>query len=132
MKSGPITKLKKVKPWTTDYADKKFSLYIRTRDPMCRRCLVVPSRDNSHYWARGHSATRFDPENCIGLCRPCHDEWEHLKNYEYKEWMLNWLGREKYDALERRARGFKKRDQAVRECREFLSTLPARADADIC
>lgn len=96
-------------------ADKSFSLFIRTRDPMCRRCIFKPSSDCSHFWGRGNSGTRYDPKNCIGLCRPCHDYWEHQKNNEYKEWMLKWLGPKEYELLERRARGFKKRSDAVLE-----------------
>lgn len=111
----------KKKVWTTTTADKKFSVYIRTRDPKCMRCNREATSDCSHFWGRGHSATRYDPENCIGLCRPCHDYWEHQKNYEYKEWMLDWLGKKRYEALERRARGFQKRSSAVIMCMELLS-----------
>src|SRR3990167_6033363 len=92
----------KRKQWSTHYADSKFSLHIRYRDPECRRCSA-PTSDCSHFWGRSHSATRFSEENCIGLCRPCHDLWEHHKNNEYKEWMISWLGQARYDALERRA-----------------------------
>lgn len=117
------TRLAKVRDWGTRYADSLFSKHIRTRDPMCRRCWVVPSDDNSHFWGRGHSATRFDPKNCIGLCRPCHDIWEHQKNNEYRKFMVNWLGKEEYEALEHRARSFKKRSDAVRECMVFLKEV---------
>ena len=113
----------KVKVWSTKTADDRFSVFIRTRDPICRICLTQPSKDNSHFWGRGNSATRYDPKNCIGLCRPCHDTYEHLKNYEYREWMLNWLGVEEYNLLERRARSFKKRSEAVAECKALLSEL---------
>lgn len=114
--------MRKMKTWSTQTADKYFSRYIRDRDPSCRRCGAYTS-DCSHFWGRGHSGTRFDPENCIGLCRPCHDLWEHQKNNEYKEWMISWLGKEKYEALERRARGFKKREVAVREFKDLYPLL---------
>lgn len=109
-----------MKIWKTTYADKLFSEYIRKRDPNCRICLHAPTNDNSHFWGRGHSGTRFDPQNCIGLCRRCHDKYEHLKNNEYKDWMVRWLGQVEYDALEGRARGFKKRSKAIEECMQFL------------
>ncbi len=107
--------------WSTGYADKKFSQFIRERDPRCRNpeCRN-PSKDNSHFWGRGHSATRFDPENCIGLCRNCHDSWEHLKNNDYKAFMIEWLGIHRYNLLEKKARSFKKRSEAVAECKQFL------------
>lgn len=113
----------KLKVWSTTTADKHFSIYIRTRDPICRICLITPTKDNSHFWGRGNSGTRYDPKNCIGICRPCHDEYEHLKNYEYKNWMEDWLGLEEYCALERRARSFKKRSEAVAECKVLLAEL---------
>lgn len=116
-------KLPRPKVWSTATADARFSRYIRNRDPMCRLCLVIPTSDNSHFWGRGHSATRFDPKNCIGICRPCHDSYEHKKNNEYKDWMINWLGIEEYEALERRARSFKKRSEAVAECKTLLTQL---------
>lgn len=106
-------KVFKVTPIKTDTADTKFSLWIRKRDPQCRRCVITPSSDCSHYWKRGDSGTRFDPENCVGLCRSCHTIWERQKNNEYKDFMVSWLGQEKYDALERRARTFKNRTEAV-------------------
>lgn len=118
--SAPKRTKSKMRVWSTATADTYFSRYIRARDEFCQYCGNRPSCDNSHFWGRGHSATRFDIENCIGLCRPCHDELEHLKNYEYKELMLERLGNERYEALEKRARSFKKRSEAVAECKVFL------------
>lgn len=123
LKAPKKLKIPKPKVWSTKTADARFSVFVRTRDPICRICLVTPTKDNSHFWGRGNSATRFDPKNCIGLCRPCHDKYEHLKNYEYREWMLKWLGADEYNLLERRARSFKKRSEAVAECKVFLAEL---------
>ena len=109
-----------MKQWKCATADSNFSKHIRTRDPMCRRCLYAPTSDCSHYWRRERSATRFDPKNCIGLCRSCHDLWEHKKNNEYKDFMVNWLGQEEYDLLERRARSYKNRGEAIAECQKML------------
>jgi hypothetical protein len=112
----------------TSTADKTFSQYVRQRDGKCLRCGLTEYLTCSHYWKRGDSGTRFDPKNCIALCQGpysnrCHDEWEIRKNTEYKEFMINWLGQEEYDALERRARTFKKREDAVREWQEALRGL---------
>lgn len=58
--------------------DKVFSLYIRLRDtdengyfkcPTCGRILPFDQADCSHYWSRTHTATRFDPDNCVAECR---------------------------------------------------------------
>lgn len=76
--------------------------------------------DCSHYWKRGDSGTRFDPKNCVALCRNCHTAWEKQQNLEYKAFMIKWLGLKEYEELERRARSFKSRFQAVLECMELL------------
>lgn len=113
----------KPKVWTTALADRKFSLFIRQRDGnRCIRCGTHERLTCSHYWRRGHSGTRFEPDNCLTLCVDCHAEWEHLKNRDYKDYMLEWLGRERYDELEHLARGFTQRSDAVRRCQELLST----------
>lgn len=110
----------KIKIWNTGYADAKFSKWIRERDIKCRRCERNGPLDCSHYWKRGDSGTRFDPNNCVALCRECHTIWERQQNLEYKQFMVDWLGQEEYDLLEKRARSFKKRIDAVLEVMELL------------
>lgn len=106
--------------WSTDKADKEFSKFIRERDESCKRCRTRDNLTCSHFWMRGHSSTRFDPLNCIALCMDCHMDWEHRKNYEYKQWMVEWLGVDTYNELEHRARSFKNRAEAVAECKAML------------
>lgn len=113
----------KVKVWKTSTADSNFSNYIRSRDGECLKCGTTENLTCSHYWRRALSSTRFDPDNCIALCLPCHMEWENLKNYEYKEFMVEWLGEEKYQELEKRSRTFMKREDAVLACMNFLKSL---------
>lgn len=36
--------------------------------------------------------------------------------------MVEWLGEEEYDLLEKKARSFKKRSEAVADCMEMLHT----------
>ena len=104
----------KQKVWKTVYADQKFSEYIRKRDKKCLRCLGTYKKlDCSHYWKRGDSSTRFDPKNCIALCRDCHTIWERQKNLAYKQFMLRWIGQQEYEALEIRARTFTNRRESV-------------------
>lgn len=123
---APSRKKSKVKvfrvvPWKTAYADNRFSLWIRARDGKCRRCLRTDiPLDNSHYWRRDMKGTRFDPNNCVALCRDCHTYWEKQQNEEYKQFMVDWLGEAEYQTLERRARGFKKMTDAVLECMAWL------------
>lgn len=98
----------------TEKADKKFSRWIRNRDKKCLKCLSRPSTDCSHFFGRSNSATRYDPKNCIGLCRQCHMDWEGPK-YEYKKWMFEWLGEEEYKLLEKRGNSTMKREKAIAE-----------------
>jgi hypothetical protein len=112
--------------WSTKTADMYFSRYIRERDGKCLRCGTRENLTCSHYWKRGDSGTRFDPNNCIALCagpysNQCHETWEKAKNLEYKQFMIRWLGQEEYDAVERRARTYKERREAVAECRALLT-----------
>lgn len=112
----------KVKVWGTPYADSKFSLWIRARDGKCRRCLSADKPlDNSHYWRRDMKGTRFSPENCVALCRDCHTIWERQQNQEYKDFMIAWLGTQKYEDLEKRARGMMKMRDAVLELQRWIS-----------
>ena len=43
------------------------------------------SKQNSHFWGRGNSATRYDPENCDGVCGGCHMRHEGTKQGLYRE-----------------------------------------------
>lgn len=100
----------------------RFSVYIRKRDPICKRCNSKPSTDCSHFIGRAHSATKLDPLNCVGLCRPCHTIWEDQKKGAYKEFMIEWLGQKEFDLLIRRGASIMKRDFAVAQARTWLFT----------
>ncbi len=97
---------------TSEEADKEFSLKIRERDPICKRCKWRPTSDCSHYWERLHSATRFDDRNADGLCRECHGIWEGRKN-GYKEFKIKQLGKKVYAELERLHHSTMQRETAV-------------------
>lgn len=115
-------KVFKQKIWNLKYTDNKFSLHIRARDGKCMRCgSADKSLDNSHYWRRDMKGTRFDPNNCIALCRECHTIWERQQNPEYKAWMIRWLGEEEYQAVEHRARSYKHQRTAITECMNLLN-----------
>lgn len=116
----------KPKFWSIKKADDMFSLYIRERDGKCLRCGKLRSDTNpltcSHFWARQHNAVRFDPENCVSLCWiPCHKyHWEKEKKTYYRDFMVRWLGEEKYMQLEKRARSIKPQLDAIIECMQLV------------
>lgn len=102
--------------WYLTFADSQFSKFIRKRDPKCRRCWINDSTDCSHFVGRSHSATRFDPKNCIGLCRECHEIWEIEKKGAYEKFMINWLGKKEFEALIARGRRIVDRGDAILAC----------------
>ncbi|MDD5013927.1 MAG: recombination protein NinG [Atribacterota bacterium] len=116
---------KKLKVWSRKTADDKFSVFIRERDKKCARCGRTDRRLNcSHYWNRVYWITRFDPDNCIALCAWCHtlspDNWEADRNSEYKEYMIQKLGKERFDRLKEKHFQYKSKYDSIKELMEFL------------
>jgi hypothetical protein len=122
---------KRIKPrlWSLKKADDEFSLFIRERDGKCKRCGKLKSPDNpltcSHFWGRQHKGTRFDPENNDAACwMPCHKYyWEKEKQGDYRDFKIKQLGKKKYDAMEKRARGIYSQDRAIMDCMTLLGAL---------
>jgi hypothetical protein len=101
-----------MKTWTSETADARFSSWIRARDPICRRCGRRPSSDASHFFERGNSATRYDPENVDGICRICHNFF-HGDRREYTAFKIYQLGLGRFNAMRMRAGSTMKRDEAI-------------------
>jgi hypothetical protein len=109
--------------------DKMFSDLIRARDNwQCLACLEEKGESKdysenkqglhcSHYWSRRHENTRFDPENCISLCRYHHQfAWGHGDGRnEYTAFMIKRLGQQGFDMLNIRHTLTKKRDDKLDE-----------------
>ena len=115
----------KSKLWSLKKADDEFSKWIRERDGQCMRCGSKKYLTCSHFWARQHKGTRFDPKNCITLCwMPCHKyHFEKEKQGDYREFMLTWLGEKEYKALEKRARRVYPQTRAIMDCMELLGVV---------
>lgn len=113
--------------WSTATADNYFSKWVRARDGKCLRCQRTDNLTCSHYKRRAISITRFDPENCIALCADCHREWEGPKE-GYTDFMISWLGLDKFVELERRAGRHMARPDAVAECKAFLKSFSPTVD----
>lgn len=108
-----------MKLWTSARADKEFSKFIRERDKTCFFCPNVASQ-NSHFWGRGNSATRYDPLNCDGICGGCHMRHEGSKQGLYRTKKLKQLGKKEYNALEKRAHSVVKRSEAINKLMSWL------------
>ena len=111
--------------WTMKKADTEFSIFIRKRDGKCARCGTTKNLTNSHFWARQHKGTRYDPKNCVAICWfPCHAYyWEKEKQGDYRDFMIEWLGMDEYTKLEMRARRVKPLSEAIIEVMQLLNAL---------
>ncbi len=106
--------------------DKKFSLYIRTRDKWkCQykfKCFgVIDFSDNkgglhcSHFQKRGKWSVRYDPENCDATCVPCHNfvENDPTGQRTLEQWKKRQLGERAYKMLIIRANTTVERDDVM-------------------
>lgn len=105
-----------------DPLDTIVSEYIRKRAIVrvggCERCNApkydIQKEDGSifpawkqlhcaHYHGRRKKSTRWDEDNCSGLCFGCH-QYFHENYDEFTEWLKQRLGEEEFDLLNSRAR----------------------------
>ena len=94
-----------------DSLDTLFSLFIRLRAMKrvdgCERCLAGKTSYKqlqcSHYIKRRNKSTRWDEDNCAGLCFGCHQYFDE-NNEEYEQWMINHIGQDRLDMLNSRKR----------------------------
>ncbi len=120
--SGILASMKN-KIWSTNKADLEFSHWIRDRDE--GKCFFCgkPASQNSHFWGRQISATRYDPLNCDYSCGGCHMRHESVKQGAYRDMKIAQLGKEIYDDMERRARiGTVKRTDAILKCMALINS----------
>lgn len=80
--------------------DREFSKFIVRRDGKCMRCGSTQMLSCSHFHGRANYATRFEPMNCITFCVVCHDFMESKKSGEYLDFMVDWLGRDRFFVLD--------------------------------
>jgi 5-methylcytosine-specific restriction endonuclease McrA len=81
------------------YADRLFAKAIKKRDGHCQNCGFVGPLDCCHFFGRRHFSIRWNPDNAMALCRPCHFAFD---GNEYTKWktILNRLGEERLRELE--------------------------------
>ena len=118
-----ISKLKKEKTWSSHKADIEFSKWIRERDKKCFFCYNMASQ-NSHFWGRSKSATRYEPDNCDGICGGCHMKHESNKQGLYREMKIKQLGQKRYNELRTIYYQSKMtRLEAIKYCMNLLGVL---------
>lgn len=89
-------------------------------DWTCERCgREFPERKSqafhcSHYIGRRYQATRFAPDNCFGLCYPCHN-YLGERPHDHKAWAMDQLGVHRYEKLIALGRTTVRRRKAEKE-----------------
>ena len=79
--------------------DAEWSAYVRNRDKKCCKCGGMGSVSAHHAFGRRHHATRWDIDNGVGLCYPCHIHWAHRDPSGFSVWFCNHVGKDKFQRL---------------------------------
>jgi len=101
-----------------DVADKRFSLYIRTRDNWtCQRCgtTYAPPTNAlhcSHFQGRSKENTRYEPLNADALCYGCH-QYFTSHPAEHYAWQVERKGQETVDKITLMSNLYKKKDRKL-------------------
>lgn len=121
-RKAPDIKYQDDQLWSSTKADNMFSKFILERDGICQRCGTKQQGTCSHFGGRDNSATRYDPDNCIRLCLPCHSLWEYekTKGKEYYNFMLYKLGPDEFLLLQQRINQIQSRTEAIKNCMDLL------------
>jgi len=89
----------------------------------CHRTDKEARLNSHHIFSRRHKATKYDLDNGICLCVD-HHKFKPFSAHESPEfilWMIDFIGKEKYEDLKRRANSIKKYTEM--EKREILNKL---------
>lgn len=79
-----------------------FSRIIRERDKICQKCQKHNSTQAAHIFSERHLSTRWLPDNGIGLCYYCHIYWSHREPVEFTLWIIEKIGKRKFNFLDRK------------------------------
>ena len=103
--------------------DTEFSRVIRLRDK-CARCgkgADTITLQCAHIISRVNRAVRWDLENGVPLCYACHIFWAHRNPVDFVDFIKDYLGELRFEALKARARVVKK--WTIEEMEEYLKYL---------
>jgi hypothetical protein len=103
---------------------------IKARDKKCVYCgnTNMSELEAHHIRARKHSEVKFDLDDGVTLCKPykgCSGHYKAHHSYEMKEWIKDYIGRKKYEELDRRSYQVKKwssleKRDLLRNFKEYL------------
>lgn len=90
-----------------DRLDALFSLVVRTRDQY--RCQKEGCTGHgkhmqcAHIFTRGKLSVRWELDNAVTMCYYHHILWSHRKGVEFTLWCQEYLGKKKFNELQRKA-----------------------------
>lgn len=101
-----------------------WSKAVKVRDGYkCAYCGAKDNLESHHIFSRRHAITKYDMDNGVTLCKYHHTMIE--KSYDLKQWLINWVGQDKYNELDRLHYQLKKWTEAEKKAikeslREFI------------
>lgn len=79
--------------------DLSWSKVVRERDGRCRLCGGNSTLAAHHAFGRTHKSTRWDLENGVALCWPCHKFRAHGDPAGFAVWFEGQVGKDQYARL---------------------------------
>lgn len=101
--------------------DRLFFRAVSERDKgICQKCGAAPrviekvstkgksfkqtqALNPHHIFSRAYPGTKWEPENGVLLCMPCHLRWASVKFEEFRDWIISRIGERAYLRLKYQA-----------------------------
>ena len=64
----------------------------------CEKC-GRSAKSAHHIFSRRYVSTRWNPDNLLNICYPCHIHWFHSRIEEARDWLIQRMGEKKYNLL---------------------------------
>ena len=100
--------IKKTRKQFKVLADKLWSEIVRSVG-LCEKCGKRINLQAAHIFSRRYSHIRHDRSNGICLCAGCHF-WAHQNPIEFAKWVIEYLGDDLIDKLEKKKLSLEKVD----------------------
>ena len=91
--------------------DKVCSMLVIHRDGLCQKCGSSKALAAHHAFGRRHMSVRWDLDNLVALCWPCHKHFAHGDPLGFATWYCEKIGMGTYEKLTMRARAICKRTE---------------------
>ena len=106
MKGGKIKRKTKTprQLWIKTLDKLASEVTYRRANGVCERCSR-PAKSCHHTFSRRYISTRWNPDNLLNLCYPCHIHFFHSRIEEARDWLIQRMGEAKYQKLKIQALG---------------------------